>query len=280
MRSSSVRSWLNSAELAEGAVITQNLLSCGLIGDIAAVSFAMSENSDPASSQNASPPNASPPDASPPDSAASTVRREAHLATYSRDSIYQVLDAGYLAHVGIIAADGRPTVIPTLFGREGEVLYLHGSVASRLVRTLADGLDCCVEVTLVDGLVLARSAFLHSMNYRSVVIFGRARRVEASEQLHALKVISDHLLPGRWEESRQPSETELRQTCVLALSIDEASAKIRTGGPTEEEPEDIALPIWAGELPIDTSWGAPVPASDLAGGIAESAAVQAGLRRR
>ena len=260
--------------------MTQNLLFCGYIGDIAAVSFAMSENSDPASSQNASSQNASPQNASPPDSAASTVRREAHLATYSRDSIYQVLDAGYLAHVGIIAADGRPTVIPTLFGRDGEVLYLHGSVASRLVRTLAGGVDCSVEVTLVDGLVLARSAFLHSMNYRSVVIFGRARRVEDSEQLHALKVISDHLLPGRWEESRQPSETELRQTCVLALSMEEASAKIRTGGPTEEEPEDIALPIWAGELPFETTWGSPIPAADLPEGVGESAAVQAGLRRR
>ena len=218
--------------------------------------------------------------ASVPDSAASTVRREAHLATYSREQINQVLDATHLAHVGIIAADGRPTVIPTLFGREGDVLFLHGSVASRLVRTLADGLDCCVEVTLVDGLVLARSAFLHSMNYRSVVVFGRARTVEASEQLHGLKVISDHLLPGRWEEARQPSETELRQTCVLALSIDEASAKIRTGGPTEEELEDIALPIWAGEVPIHTSWGTPVPASDLPEGIAVSDAVRAALRRR
>jgi nitroimidazol reductase NimA-like FMN-containing flavoprotein (pyridoxamine 5'-phosphate oxidase superfamily) len=235
----------------------------------------MSENSDPAR-----PPNVTPPGVTPPDSAASTVRREAHLATYSRDSIYQVLDEGYLAHVGIIAADGRPTVIPTLFGREGEVLYLHGSVASRLVRTLAEGVDCSVEVTLVDGLVLARSAFLHSMNYRSVVIFGRARRVEATEQVHALKIISDHLLPGRWEETRQPSEAELRQTCVLALSIEEASAKIRTGGPTEEEPEDIALPIWAGELPLETTWGSPIPAADLAEGVGSSAAVQAGLRRR
>lgn len=222
-----------------------------------------------------------PPDsAAQPDSAASTIRREAHLATYSREQIYQVLDAAHLAHIGIVAADGRPTVIPTLFGREGDVLYLHGSVASRLVRTLTDGLDCCAEVTLVDGLVLARSAFLHSMNYRSVVVFGRARKVEASKQLHALQVISDHLLPGRWEESRQPSETELRQTCVLELSIDEASAKIRTGGPTEEEPEDIALPIWAGEVPIYTSWGTPVAATDLAEGIAGSEAVRAGLRRR
>ncbi|MEX0768028.1 MAG: pyridoxamine 5'-phosphate oxidase family protein [Microthrixaceae bacterium] len=214
-----------------------------------------------------------------PDSAQSTVRREAHLATYSRQHIYEVLDAAFLAHVGIIAADGRPVVIPTLFGRQGDELFLHGSVASRLMRNLADGVDCSVEVTLVDGLVLARSAFLHSMNYRSVVIFGRAHRVEAAEQLEALKVISDHLLPGRWEESRQPSEVELRQTTVLSLRIDQASAKIRTGGPTEEEPEDITLPIWAGELPLQTKWAAAIPAENLLASVTESAAVRAALHR-
>lgn len=211
----------------------------------------------------------------PPNSPASTVRREAHRAAYDRATVHEILDASSLAHVGLIAADGRPVVIPTLFGRHEDVLYLHGSVASRLVRTLAGGVDCSVEVTLVDGLVLARSAFLHSMNYRSVVVFGRARRVEGDEALLGLRTISEHLLPGRWDESRGPSDVELRQTAVLALTIDEASAKVRTGGPSEEEDEDIALDIWAGVLPIETHWGAPVPADDLREGIASSAAVTA-----
>lgn len=213
----------------------------------------------------------------PPNSPASTIRREAHRAAYDRDTVHEILDASALAHVGLVAADGRPVVIPTLFGRREDVLYLHGSVASRLVRTLAGGVDCSVEVTLVDGLVLARSAFLHSMNYRSVVVFGRARRVEGDEALLGLRTISDHLLPGRWDEARGPSELELRQTAVLALSIDEASAKVRTGGPSEEEPEDIALDIWAGVLPVDTRFGTPIPADDLVEGIPLSSAVALAL---
>lgn len=213
----------------------------------------------------------------PPNSPASTIRREAHRAAYDRDTVHEILDASTLAHVGLVASDGRPVVIPTLFGRHGDVLYLHGSVASRLVRTLAGGVDCSVEVTLVDGLVLARSAFLHSMNYRSVVVFGRARRVEGDEALLGLRTISDHLLPGRWDEARGPSELELRQTAVLALTIDEASAKVRTGGPSEEEPEDITLDIWAGVLPVDSGFGTPIPADDLAAGIPLSAAVAAAL---
>jgi len=198
---------------------------------------------------------------------------------YDRTAIHQVLDAASLAHVGLIAADGRPVVIPTLFGRDGEVLYLHGSVASRLVRSLAGGVDCSVEVTLVDGIVLARSVFLHSMNYRSVVVLGRAHTVEGDEKLHGLRVISEHLVPGRWDESRAPSDIELRQTAVLAVEMVEASAKIRIGGPEEEEAEDIALDIWAGVLPVRTNWGEPVGADDLADGIELSPAVRA-LRDR
>ena len=210
-----------------------------------------------------------------PDSPASTVRREAHRGVYDRATIHRILDAASLAHVGLIAADGRPVVIPTLFGRDGDVLYLHGSVASRLVRTLAGGVDCSVEVTLVDGLVLARSAFLHSMNYRSVVVFGRARRAEGDELLAGLKAISEHTLPGRWDEVRGPADIELRQTAVLALRIDEASAKIRTGGPQEEPDDDIASDIWAGVLPVHTTWGRAVDADDLPPGVAPSAAVTA-----
>ncbi|MHB1139268.1 MAG: pyridoxamine 5'-phosphate oxidase family protein [Microthrixaceae bacterium] len=212
-----------------------------------------------------------------PDSPASTVRREAHRAAYDRETIHSVLDAATLAHVGFVADDGRPVVIPTLFGRDGDVLYLHGSVASRLVRTLATGVPCSVEVTLVDGLVLARSAFLHSMNYRSVVVFGTARRVEGDAALHGLRTISEHLLPGRWDEVRAPHPVELRQTAVLAVAIEEASAKIRTGGPSEEPDEDLALDVWAGELPVRTSWGEPVPAEDLRDGVADSAAVRRAL---
>lgn len=215
----------------------------------------------------------------PPDSPASTVRREADRAVYDRDTIHQILDAASLAHVGLIAADGRPVVIPTLYGRDGDMLYLHGSVASRLVRTLAGGVDCSLEVTLVDGIVLARSVFLHSMNYRSVVVLGRAHKVDDDEQLHGLRTISEHLMPGRWDESRAPSEVELRQTAVLALSIDEASAKVRQGGPEEESEEDIALDIWAGVLPIETSWGQPIAADDLPSGIPMSLAVQAVSRQ-
>ena len=211
----------------------------------------------------------------PPDSPASTVRREAHRAAYDRAAIHQILDAASLAHMGLIAADGRPVVIPTLFGRDGEQLYVHGSVASRLVRTLAGGVDCSVEVTLVDGIVLARSVFLHSMNYRSVMVLGRARGVEGDEQLHGLRTISEHLMPGRWDESRSPSEVELRQTAVLAIDMVEASAKIRVGGPEEEEADYIALDIWAGVLPIETRWGDPIEAEDLPSGIPLSPAVRA-----
>jgi nitroimidazol reductase NimA-like FMN-containing flavoprotein (pyridoxamine 5'-phosphate oxidase superfamily) len=215
------------------------------------------------------------PDDAVPASVATTVRREAQRGHYDRPTIDAILDAASLAHVGLVAADGRPVVIPTLFGRDGDLLYLHGSVASRLVRTLAGGVDCCAEVTLVDGLVLARSAFLHSMNYRSVVVLGRARRVEGDEQLHGLRTISDHLVPGRWDEVRAPTQGELRQTAVLALALDEVSAKVREGGPSAEPAEDVASEAWAGVLPSATSWGAPQPAHDLRPGVAPSAAVEA-----
>jgi hypothetical protein len=177
----------------------------------------------------------------------------------------QILDAGFLAHVGF-NLDGQPFVIPTLYGREGEVLYLHGSAASRMLRELDRGIAACVTVTLVDGLVLARSAFHHSMNYRSVMAFGTARKINDPEQkTEALRVISDHLIRGRWDEVRLPTEKELKATAVLEFTIEEASAKVRTGPPLDDE-EDYALPVWAGVLPLALMPDAPIPDSRLAKG--------------
>src|SRR5271157_4091571 len=168
---------------------------------------------------------------------------------YSEATIYSILDAGFLCHVGFVV-DGQPVVIPTSYGRSGGTLYVHGSAGSRMLRTLATGVDVCVTVTLVDGLVLARSAFHHSMNYRSVVLFGTATLVEsAEEKTAALRVISEQIVPGRWDDVRHPTEQELKATKVLALPLTEASAKVRTGPPVDEE-EDYTLNVWAGVLPF------------------------------
>ena len=168
---------------------------------------------------------------------------------YSRETIYGILDAAFLCHVGFVV-EGQPYVIPTGYGRAGNTLYLHGSSASRMLRTLAGGVDVCVTVTLLDGIVLARSAFHHSMNYRSVVILGKAASVEGdAEKTEALRVIVEQIVPGRWEHVRKPSAQELKATAVLSLPIDEASAKFRTGPPLDEE-EDYALDVWAGVLPL------------------------------
>jgi nitroimidazol reductase NimA-like FMN-containing flavoprotein (pyridoxamine 5'-phosphate oxidase superfamily) len=191
-----------------------------------------------------------------PRSDASQVRRLPQRAAYDEASIHAVLDASLIGHVGIVAGD-RPVVIPMLYGRDGSTVYLHGSVASRLLRSLAGGIDVCLTVTLVDGLVLARSAFHHSMNYRSVVAFGRATLATGDDKLHALRVISEHLAPGRWDEVRQPNDLELRQTSVLRMDILEASAKVREGGPVDDD-DDLALPMWAGVLPCALTWGEPV----------------------
>lgn len=215
-----------------------------------------------------------PPAAALPSSPESTVRRAAARGDYRPEAVHAVLDAAPVSHLGIVAADGRPVVIPMLHGRVDDTVYLHGSVASRLARTLAGGVDCSLTATIVDGLVLARSAFHHSMNYRSVVVLGRARRVAGDEALTGLRAISEHLVPGRWDEVRPPDEVELRQTSVLALSLDEASAKVRTGGPNDE-PEDLDLDVWAGELPCTTTWGAPVAAADLRGAPDVSPSVEA-----
>jgi len=187
----------------------------------------------------------------------STVKRHPERAAYDADAVHAVLDAAPLGHLGFVV-DGQPYVIPMLYGRLGDDVYLHGSVASRLQRRLATGVDVCLTVTLVDGLVLARSAFHHSMNYRSAVVFGTAVRVDGDEAVRGLKAISDHLRPGRWDEVRPPSDVELRQTSVLRLDVEEASAKVRTGGPVDE-PEDLDLPVWAGVIPCELAWGTPIP---------------------
>jgi uncharacterized protein len=177
---------------------------------------------------------------------------------YSGATIHSILDAGFLCHVGFVA-DGQPFVIPTSYGRCGDTLYLHGSAASRMLRTLASGVEVCVTVTLVDGLVLARSAFHHSMNYRSVVLFGTASLVEAPEEkTAALRAISEQIVPGRWDDVRWPTEQELKATKVLALPISEASAKVRTGPPLDDE-EDYAMKVWAGVLPFRVHPEAPLP---------------------
>jgi len=177
------------------------------------------------------------------------VRRLPKRGAYDCETIFRILDAGFLAHVGF-GMNGQTFVIPTLYGRENDKLFLHGSAASRMLRELESGVPACVTVTLVDGLVLARSAFHHSMNYRSVVAFGVARSIpDSNEKTRALRIISERVIPGRWEDVRKPSLHELKATSVLEFSIDEASAKVRTGPPLDDE-SDYELPIWAGVLPL------------------------------
>lgn len=176
---------------------------------------------------------------------------------YDSETICRILDEAFLCHVGFVV-DGQPFVIPTGYARAGETLYIHGSAASRMLRTLSEGFQVCVTVTLVDGLVLARSAFHHSMNYRSVVILGRATLVERREEkLEALTAFTEHVVHGRWNDVRQPTEAEMKATTVLALPLTEVSAKIRSGAPKDDE-EDYSLPIWAGVIPLRLEAGAPV----------------------
>ena len=197
----------------------------------------------------------------------SELRRVPVRGSHDWDTIKQILDAGFLAHVGF-CIDGQPFVIPTLYGREGEKLYLHGSAASRMLRQLETGIPACVTVTLVDGLVLSRSAFDHSMNYRSVVAFGVAKKiVDPVKKIMSLRVISEHLIPGRWAEVRGPSESELKATSVLEFSIDEASAKVRSGLPLDNE-KDYGSPVWAGVLPLEVRSRAPIPDDNLIEGVA------------
>jgi uncharacterized protein len=185
------------------------------------------------------------------------VVREAMRAAYDRETVYAILDEGFLCHVGFVQ-NGQPFVIPTSYGRKDSSLYIHGSAASRMLRQVKEGLPVCVTVTLLDGLVLARSIFNHSMNYRSVVILGTATLVDdPEEKLEALRLLSEHILPGRWEDSRQPNERELKQTSVLRVPIEEFSAKVRTGPPVDDE-EDYSFPTWAGIVPLEMKAGEPV----------------------
>jgi nitroimidazol reductase NimA-like FMN-containing flavoprotein (pyridoxamine 5'-phosphate oxidase superfamily) len=194
------------------------------------------------------------------------VVREAHRAVYDREAVYRILDEGFLCHVGF-AVDGQPYVIPTSYGRKDGSLYIHGSAASRMLRQLKDGVQACVTVTLLDGLVLARSIFNQSMNYRSVVILGKAMLVEGREEkLAALRALAEHILPGRWDDVRQPNEQELKATSVLRLPIEEFSAKVRVGPPVDDE-EDCSFPTWAGVIPLEMKAGEPVADSKLAIGI-------------
>ena len=178
-----------------------------------------------------------------------TVKRHPERGAYDREAIDAILDEALVCHVGF-AIDGQPFVIPTIHARDGDVLYIHGSPGSRMLRNLRSGVDACVTVTLLDGLVLARSVYNHSMNYRSVVVLGRARDVTGpDEKLRAMQRVVEHIVPGRWDDARRPSDKEIKATTILALPLTEASAKVRAGPPTDDE-DDLGLPVWAGVIPL------------------------------
>ena len=200
------------------------------------------------------------------ETARTALKRLPQRGSFDREEINKILDEGFICHVGF-NVDGQPFVIPTGYARVGDSLIIHGSQASRMLRTLEQGIEVCVTVTLLDGLVLARSAFHHSMNYRSVVVFGRATKIEdRAEKLAALRALSEHMIPGRWDDVRGPNESEFRQTTVLSLPLTEASAKVRTGPPLDDE-EDYALPIWAGVIPLKIDAEPPISDPKLPKGI-------------
>lgn len=214
-----------------------------------------------------------------PDSARSTVHRKKERGSHDRAVIDAILDEGVVCHVGFPDA-GSTMVVPTTYARVGDQLYLHGAAANRMLRVLASGAEVCVAVTLLDGLVLARSAFHHAVNYRSVVLFGQGRPVtDPAGKRRALTAIVDHLAPGRSADARPPTDAELRATAVVCFPIVDGSAKIRSGGPVEE-PEDLGLRIWAGQLPLELASGAPVADAALAADVAVPAYVKASRFRR
>jgi hypothetical protein len=193
--------------------------------------------------------------------------READRAVYDRDALYRILDEGFLCHVGF-AVEGQPFVIPTSYGRKDDHLYIHGSAASRMLRQMKEGVPVCVTVTLLDGLVLARSIFNHSMNYRSVVVLGKATLVDdPTEKIEALRLLSEHIIPGRWADSRQPNERELKATSVLRVPIEEFSAKVRSG-PVIDDEEDYSFPTWAGVVPLEMKVGEPIGDSRMDASVA------------
>lgn len=194
------------------------------------------------------------------------VRRIPQRGAYDKETIYGIIDAAPICHVGFVDG-GQPVVIPTIHARRDDRLFLHGAPASRMLKHIQSGAPLCVAITILDGLVLARSVFHHSMNYRSVVLFGRGRLLEDDEEkLAALETITEHVLPGRWADARQPNRRELQATSVVEIVIEQASAKVRTGPPGDDE-EDYALPVWAGVLPVKLAYGDPVPDPLLAEGI-------------
>ena len=187
-----------------------------------------------------------------------TVKRHPERGAYDRATIDSILDEGLICHLGFVV-DGHPFVIPTIHARDGDILYIHGSPGSRMLRTARDGVDICVTVTLLDGLVLARSVYNHSMNYRSVVVLGRAREVtDIDEKLRAMRRVVEHVVPGRWADARRPNDGEIKATTILALPLDEASAKIRSGPPTDDK-ADRELSVWAGVIPLGIEPSDPVP---------------------
>jgi len=193
-------------------------------------------------------------------------RRLADRGSFEVDLINSIVDEAMFCHVGF-TVDGRAVVIPTIHARVDDQLYLHGAVANAMLKSLANGVDVCVTMTIADGLVLARSAFHHSMNYRSVMVFGKATLVaDGPEKLAAFDALVEHVVPGRTADARPPSDDEIRKTSVLVLPIDEASAKVRTGGPIDE-PDDIALDVWAGQLPLTTTYGTPIAEPDSNGSL-------------
>src|SRR5947208_6310638 len=208
-----------------------------------------------------------------PPTARTRVTREPHRGVYDRETAYQILDEGFICHVGFVL-DNQPFVIPTGYGRAGDNLYIHGSAASRMLRRMDQGILVCVTVTLLDGLVLARSIFNQSMNYRSVVVLGTAVAVQdPKEKLEALRALSDHILPGRWADVRQPNDKELKATLVMRLPITEFSAKVRQGPPIDDE-EDYSFPTWAGVIPLEIIAQSPIPDPKLDPGREPSAAVR------
>jgi nitroimidazol reductase NimA-like FMN-containing flavoprotein (pyridoxamine 5'-phosphate oxidase superfamily) len=207
------------------------------------------------------------------------VVREAHRAVYDREAAYRILDEGFLCHVGFVV-DGQPFVIPTSYGRKDANLYIHGSAASRMLRQLKESIPVCITVTLLDGLVLARSVFNHSMNYRSVVVLGKVTLVDdPEEKIEALRTLSEHILPGRWADSRQPNASELKQTSVLRLPIEEFSAKVRIG-PAIDDEEDYSFPTWAGVVPLEMVAGMPIDDSRLLSGQTAPEYARSYTRRR
>jgi hypothetical protein len=212
-------------------------------------------------------------------SARTRVIREAERGVYDRETVYRILDEGFLCHAGFVF-DGQPFVIPTSYGRSDACLYIHGSAASRMLRRMKEAVPVCITVTLLDGLVLARSVFNHSMNYRSVVILGNATLVDdPEEKLTALRILSEHILPGRWADSRQPNQRELKATSVLRVPIEEFSAKVRVGPPIDDE-EDYSFPTWAGVVPLEMVAGGPIDDARMLAGVDVPEYARAYTRKR